>query len=170
LWLSSIILGITNLAKTTKLVTTVEQNTLELQQKLKQAFATEAAFLLLAQNFHWNVQGVLFPQFHEFFGHIYKEVLANFDAFAEQLRTLKIKVPATFLELEELSAIKFPSKDLTSVDQVEYLGTAVEQQLKLLTETYTLLEANKLFGLLDFISQRIQAYEKHRWQITSIFE
>jgi len=34
---------------------------------LKVAFASEYAFYLKAQNFHWNIEGYLFPQYHEFF-------------------------------------------------------------------------------------------------------
>ena len=46
----------------------------ELQMALKRAFATTYAFLVKAENFHWNVVGANFQQHHELFGDIYDEV------------------------------------------------------------------------------------------------
>jgi DNA-binding ferritin-like protein len=44
---------------------------------LKTAFASEYAFALKAQNFHWNVEGASFPQLHKLFEKIYKEVYTS---------------------------------------------------------------------------------------------
>ena len=60
----------------------------ELKQALKQAFANSFAFYLKAHYFHWNVEGMLFSQFHDFFGNIYQEVYASIDPFAENIRKI----------------------------------------------------------------------------------
>ena len=62
---------------------------------LKTAFASEYAFALKAQNFHWNVEGPSFPQLHELFEKIYVEVYSSIDTFAEQLRALQLYTPAS---------------------------------------------------------------------------
>jgi hypothetical protein len=53
---------------------------------LKTAFASEYAFVIKAQNFHWNVEGMFFEQFHALFGGIYEETYSSIDSFAENLR------------------------------------------------------------------------------------
>jgi len=58
----------------------------ELRKALKIAFASEYAFFIKAQNFHWNVEGMFFEQFHALFGGIYEEVYENIDPFAENIR------------------------------------------------------------------------------------
>ena len=57
---------------------------------LKTAFASEYAFALKAQNFHWNVEGASFPQLHKLFEEIYNAVYDGIDTFAEQLRALQL--------------------------------------------------------------------------------
>ena len=58
----------------------------DLKKAMKVAFASEYAFALKAQNFHWNVEGPLFPQLHELCGKIYDEAYASIDDFAENIR------------------------------------------------------------------------------------
>jgi starvation-inducible DNA-binding protein len=68
----------------------------ELQQAAKVAFATEFSFYLKAHNFHWNVEGPDFKQYHDLFGDIYEEVYESIDLFAEQIRGLGTYVPASY--------------------------------------------------------------------------
>ena len=48
-----------------------------LADSLKTLLATEYAFVIKAQLFHWNVEGPDFAQLHEFFGNIYEEVFSE---------------------------------------------------------------------------------------------
>jgi DNA-binding ferritin-like protein len=48
-----------------------------LSDNLKTLLATEYAFVIKAQFFHWNVEGPDFAQLHKFFGKIYDEVYEN---------------------------------------------------------------------------------------------
>ena len=40
-----------------------------LSDSLKTLLATSYAFVIKVQNFHWNVEGSNFPQYHTFFEH-----------------------------------------------------------------------------------------------------
>ena len=77
----------------------------EVIEKLKIAFGTSFAFYLKAHNFHWNVEGPQFYQFHEFFGDIYEEVQSSLDSTAEQIRTLDAYTPGSLNRLQELSTV-----------------------------------------------------------------
>jgi len=42
-----------------------------LADSLKQLLANSYSFVIKAQQFHWNVEGPDFPQYHKFFGKFY---------------------------------------------------------------------------------------------------
>ena len=61
-----------------------------LKDNLKSLLATQYAFVIKAQFFHWNVEGSDFGQLHRFFGKIYEEVYENsIDQTAEFIRDRK---------------------------------------------------------------------------------
>ena len=76
------------------------------QLALKTAFASEYAFALKAQNFHWNTEGPLFYQHHLLFERIYDEVYGVVDKFAEELRSLQIYAPASYSKFSMLSKVE----------------------------------------------------------------
>ena len=64
-----------------------------LADDLKTLLATSYAFVIKAQNFHWNVEGSDFSQYHQFFQGIYDEVYGNaIDQTAEYIRVKFIKI------------------------------------------------------------------------------
>ena len=65
----------------------------ELQKAAKIAFASTFSYYLKAHNFHWNVTGADFFEYHELFGKIYEEVYGSIDAFAENIRKLAVILP-----------------------------------------------------------------------------
>ena len=67
----------------------------ELINKMKVVLASSFAFYLKAHNFHWNVEGVNFPQYHEFFGNLYEEVHSAIDKIAEEIRALDAYAPGS---------------------------------------------------------------------------
>ena len=75
----------------------------ELKKAMKIAFASEYAFAIKAQNFHWNVEGPLFVQLHDLFERIYTEVYGSIDTFAEELRALQIYTPASLSKFSMLT-------------------------------------------------------------------
>ena len=60
-----------------------------LADDLKTLLATQYAYVIKAQFFHWNCEGSDFGQLHKFFGKIYDEVFENgIDQTAEFIRIL----------------------------------------------------------------------------------
>ena len=77
-----------------------------LKDDLKTLLATQYAFVIKAQFFHWNVEGPDFAQLHQFFGEIYNEVYDNsIDKTAEYIRTLDDYTPGSFERFAELSQV-----------------------------------------------------------------
>ena len=137
----------------------------ELQQAAKVAFATEYSFYLKAHNFHWNVEGSDFKQYHDLFGIIYEEVYGSIDAFAEQIRALGTYVPASYTRFSMLTQIDDETQILPRQAMVEALIVDNEKIVKLLKLVFQQSEANQEFGFSDFIASRIDAHRKHGWML-----
>jgi starvation-inducible DNA-binding protein len=137
----------------------------ELQQAAKVAFATEFSFYLKAHNFHWNVEGSDFKQYHDLFGGIYEEVYESIDAFAEQIRSLGTYVPASYTRFSMLTQIEDETQILPRQAMVEALIVDNEKIVKLLKLVFQQSEANQEFGFSDFIASRIDAHRKHGWML-----
>ena len=137
----------------------------ELQQAAKVAFATEYSFYLKAHNFHWNVEGSDFKQYHDLFGGIYEEVYGSIDAFAEQIRSLGTYVPASYTRFSMLTQIDDETQILPRQAMVEALIVDNEKIVKLLKLVFQQSEANQEFGFSDFIAGRIDAHRKHGWML-----
>ena len=137
----------------------------ELQQAAKVAFATEYSFYLKAHNFHWNVEGSDFKQYHDLFGGIYEEVYGSIDAFAEQIRALGTYVPASYTRFSMLTQIDDETQILPRQAMVESLIVDNEKTVKILKLVFQQSEANQEFGFSDFIAGRIDAHRKHGWML-----
>lgn len=139
----------------------------ELQLALKRAFATTYAFLVKAENFHWNVTGPDFVQYHELFGKIYDEVDDELDSFAERVRAMRAWVPASFSQLSEHSAITDTMEILPQTEMVRVLYVDNGKVHQELLKAYTLAETQNEPGLCAFLSERIDAHRKHGWMLYS---
>ena len=137
----------------------------ELQQAAKVAFATEYSFYLKAHNFHWNVEGSDFKQYHDLFGIIYEEVYGSIDAFAEQIRALGTYVPASYTRFSMLTQIDDETQILPRQAMVESLIVDNEKTVKILKLVFQQSEANQEYGFSDFIAGRIDAHRKHGWML-----
>ena len=139
----------------------------ELQLALKRAFATTYAFLVKSENFHWNVTGPDFVQYHELFGKIYDEVDDELDDFAERVRAIRTWVPASFSQLSEHSAITDTLEILPQTEMVRVLYVDNGKVHQELLKAYALAETQNEPGLCAFLSERIDAHRKHGWMLYS---
>lgn len=139
----------------------------ELIQKLKEVFASNYAFYLKAQYYHWNVEGPNFPQYHEFFGKIYEEVGGSIDKMAEHIRALDAYAPGSFNRLEELSAIKGDDTITEPLEMVARLLADNDNMTKMLIDTMKKAESVDRFGTANFLQDRIEAHRIHSWMLRS---
>jgi starvation-inducible DNA-binding protein len=135
---------------------------------MRKVLADTFAMYLKAHNYHWNVEGPNFPQYHEFFGNLYEELHDAVDPIAEEIRSLDAYAPGSFSRFLELTEIE----DETNVPMSR------EMSLKLLRDNDTVLNTlNVAFklaeqfdrqGLADFLAGRIDVHNKHAWMLRSI--
>jgi starvation-inducible DNA-binding protein len=134
---------------------------------LQTAFASEYAFALKAQNFHWNVEGASFPQLHELFDKIYTEVYGSIDTFAEQLRALQIYAPASLAKFSMLSQVEDENSVPQERDMVEELLVDSEKMANMFKIVFSMAEDNGDHGLSNFFADRQDAHKKHSWMLRS---
>jgi starvation-inducible DNA-binding protein len=142
----------------------------ELKTALRRAFATTYAFLVKAENFHWNVTGPNFVQHHKLFGDIYDEVDNELDSFAERVRAIRCYVPASFSQLSEYSAILDTVEILPPTEMVRTLYVDNGKVHTTLMEAYQLAESFGEHGLSGFLTERIDAHRKHGWKLYSTMQ
>ena len=137
----------------------------ELQKAAKVAFASSFAFYLKAHNFHWNVEGSDFKQYHDLFGDIYEEVFESIDVFAEQIRAMNSYVPGSFTKFSMLSLIEDEDAALSKDEMVMELLQDNDKLIKILKMVFKASEAAVEPGFNDFIAGRIDAHNKHGWML-----
>lgn len=139
-----------------------------LQNLMKKVLADSFAFYLKAQNFHWNVEGINFAQYHEFFGNLYEEVYGSIDATAEEIRALDTYAPGSFSRFQELTDIEDSVVITPAIDMVKTLLSDNDKVLETLNVTFKLADSLGEQGLADYLAGRIDAHKKHGWMLRSI--
>jgi starvation-inducible DNA-binding protein len=139
----------------------------ELQKAAKIGFASEFSFYLKAHNFHWNVEGSDFLEYHDLFGKIYEEVYGSIDDFAEKIRALGAYVPASFSAFSMLSQIPDENQLLIKEQMVGELLQDNEKLIKVLKLVYDLAERAGEHGFSNFLAERMDAHRKHSWMLRS---
>lgn len=142
----------------------------ELSKAAKIAFATTFSFYLKAHNFHWNIEGVNFKQFHDLFGGIYEEVFESVDPFAEQIRALGSYMPGSYTRFSMLSQIEDENDILDDRSMVATLLEDNDKLKNLLKMVFDLSEQAGEHGFSDFIAGRMDAHSKHGWMLRSILK
>ena len=142
-----------------------------LADSLKIALASSYVFQIKVQNFHWNVEGPDFPQYHEFLDNLYTEINDNaIDQTAELIRQLDQYAPGSITRFAELSIIQ----DQVKIPRAELMMAELyEDSMKLLQmwkEMFPIAEQENEQGIADFIASRIDAHGKHNWMLRSILK
>lgn len=137
----------------------------KLQLAIKTAFASEFSFYLKAHNFHWNVEGILFQQYHALFETIYEEVYASIDTFAENIRKMGAYTPASLSRFSMLTAIEDETAVLPAEQMVAELLQDSDKMAELFRLTFEMAEAAGEHGLSNFLADRQDAHRKHSWML-----
>lgn len=139
-------------------------------EMMRKVLADTFAMYLKAHNYHWNVEGPNFPQYHEFFGNLYEELYGAVDPIAEEIRSLDAYAPGSFSRFLELTEIE----DETNVPMAREMALKLLRDndvvLNTLNVTFKLADQFDRQGLADFIAGRIDVHNKHAWMLRSIIK
>jgi starvation-inducible DNA-binding protein len=139
----------------------------ELVDALKKTLADTFVFYLKAQNFHWNIEGTDFYQYHNLFGLIYEEVYSKVDIIAEEIRMLGAYAPGSLERFKMLTEITEDAKIPSAAGMCQELLAANSIVIAQVKETYRLAEQEGAIGLSDLMAEREAAHKKHAWMLRS---
>lgn len=137
----------------------------ELVQQMKVVLATTFAFYLKAHNFHWNVEGPNFPQYHELFKDVYEDAWGAVDEIAERIRTLDAYAPGSMSRFSALSAV---DEQLNIPEARKMIAELIQDSnivISTLVKAQMLSEKNGKVGLTDYLQGRIDTHEKQGWML-----
>ena len=138
-----------------------------LSDNLKVLLASTQAFAIKTQNFHWNVEGSDFPQYHAFFDALYGDVNATIDPIAEYVRILGSYTPGSLTRYAELSMIqdqiKIPRAQLMFTESLQDCETMCELVVAMFDEATN----ERQQGIANYMAELQDLYGKKAWFIRS---
>lgn len=141
-----------------------------LADNLKILLASTQSFAIKSQNFHWNVEGSNFPQYHEFFDTLYNDVSDTIDKIAEYVRILGAYTPGSLTRYSELSVIqdqtKIPRAELMFAESLQDCETMIQ----LVTQLFDEAANENQHGIENYMAELQDLYAKKAWFIRSILK
>lgn len=139
----------------------------QLINEMKRLLANTFALYLKSQNYHWNVTGPNFAQYHTFFGDLYTELHGSIDTTAEEIRKLGAFAPGSFSRYIDLKDIE----DEISIPEPAIMFARLARDndivIQNLYNARKIAEEIEAAGTLDYLEARIGIHEKHAWMLKS---
>ena len=139
-------------------------------EQMKVVLASVFSLYLKSHNYHWNVTGPNFAQYHSFLSDVYTEVHGSIDVYAEHIRALGAYAPGSLKRFSELTKIS----DEVAIPSAKFmfirLAADNEVILDELRTAANMAEALKEHGVLNFIEGQIDAHEKLQWKLKAFEE
>lgn len=141
-----------------------------LSDNLKVLLASTQSFAIKSQNFHWNVEGSDFPQYHAFFDTLYGDISDTIDKIAEYIRILGHYTPGSLTRYAELSVIqdqtKIPRAELMFAESLQDCETMIQ----LVTQMFDEAANENQHGIENYMAELQDLYAKKAWFIRSILK
>ncbi len=138
---------------------------------LKVALGNTFTMYFKAHSYHWNVEGMFFSQFHDFFAEVYEDTYGAVDPLAEEIRKLDAYAPISLMEIYGYKTMmEDSSKPDTAQEMLVNLLTANIEVLQCLSPLFDEATAQKQQGLANFIADRMDRHKKFEWQIKSFLK
>jgi len=140
----------------------------ELAAILKELQSMAMKIYAQSHGYHWNIEGREFKQDHAFLLEIYEDVFDSIDAYAENLRKIKVKAPFGLEQLQQNSALRVnDSLDLTSQQMFAELSKTNLQIIDKLKQGFDIATTAKENGIANFLADRQDKHAFWQWQLTA---
>jgi starvation-inducible DNA-binding protein len=137
----------------------------ELVQQMKVLLADTVTFSMKAHQYHWNVEGADFYEYHKFFELLYQEVEGAVDGIGEQIRQLDSYAPLSPKRIGELTNLQDTDVSPDAMVMIRNLYNDNNIVLQTLMTAYRLAERYNEIGLSNFIQDRTMAHKQHLYML-----
>lgn len=135
---------------------------------LRTTLASNFALYLKTHQFHWNVEGPHFNDYHEFWSNIYEDLFAQSDFLAEFIRQEGQYAPGSLQIYSEISKVKDEELFLSEKGMFSTFLKDNEMMISLYESLYEIAEKEKAYQISDYAAGRLGAHKKHAWMVKSI--
>lgn len=139
----------------------------KLVEQLKITQATLMSFMIKSWGFHWNVTGPNFSEYHNFFGTIYTDAVAEIDMVSEHIRQCDAMAPAALSKFMEASQITDSIVPMTAAEMINTLRSDNQYVLGELEDARNIADDFNKLGIVNDIEGLIAAHEKLGWKLRS---
>ena len=139
----------------------------QLVERMKTLLASSFSLYLKSHNYHWNVTGTNFGQYHDFFGELYEELHDSIDTTAEEIRKLGAFAPGALTRYSEMSVIEDETMIPEPAIMFSRLANDNDAVIRILYEARQLADEAGAYGTVNYLEDRISTHEKHAWMLKS---
>ncbi|QPH54165.1 Dps family protein [Pontivivens ytuae] len=137
----------------------------EIAEALNQCVAETAVLTMLAQNFHWNVEGPHFGPLHELFQTLYEDHFVGQDDLAERIKAIDMHAEGTLAGMVARSKIKEVEGAPDDTEMLRVLMEAEMTLAKTLAGAANIAETHGDLLTQDLAIERGRAHEKFAWML-----
>lgn len=140
----------------------------DLLNKLRLLQSNAFIYYTKAHGYHWDVEGILFEQFHSMFGDLYEDVWGSIDEYAEWLRRLGAKASFDVMSALATSNIKYDLGPDSSnpVAMLQSLLNSNDIMINDLKSAFPVATSANEEGAANYIAERIDAHQKWGWKLS----
>ncbi len=139
---------------------------------LNKILADEFVLLVQTLNYHWNLVGPEFHDYHKLFDHQYKDIFGYIDDIAERVRSIGGLALGSMHDFVKFSQIKEDLGDIPAPKDMVY-NLLINHEVIIrhmrdgINET---AEKNRDMGTSNFLTELIEKHEKIAWMLRSLLE
>ena len=139
--------------------------------QLKVILGTNFALYLKSHNYHWNIEGSNFPQYHLFLDGFYNDVWAQTDDIAEHLRRLDAYAPGSMERFLELADIEEAVDSIPSaLIMMQHLKEDNDRFIVHLRAGIVAANQADEPAIGNFLQDLLGAHQKKAWMLRSIIK
>ena len=142
----------------------------QLIQQLKVILGTNFALYLKSHNYHWNIEGANFPQYHDFLNGFYNDVFAQTDLIAEHIRYLDSYTPGSMERFLELADIEEATNVPDAMSMLRTLKMDNDRYIIHLRAGIVAADNAAEPAVSNFLQDILGAHQKKAWMLRSIIK
>jgi starvation-inducible DNA-binding protein len=140
----------------------------QLIQQLKVILGTNFALYLKAHNFHWNIEGPNFNDYHAFLATLYTAVWGNTDLIAEKIRMLGSYAPGSMERFLELSDIEEATTVPDAMTMLRTLSSDNDRFIFHVRAGIAAADQANEPAISNFLQEILDQHQKHAWMLKSL--
>lgn len=131
--------------------------------------ANQMVLLVQTLNYHWNVEGKEFHDYHILLNKQYAMLFDQIDLIAERIRALGAHAPVCMSELIRNATLQEDaSKKVAAREMIVRLVQQYQKQIETIRHAITTLEKSSDYGTRKMLEDIIEVHEKTFWMLQAL--